>query len=655
MVFFTGNGYQVTWAYGHLVVNKDPQDYHPSWKLWTTETLPIIPEQFQLKSREDGSTKKQLSIIHKLINQSERLICATDAGREGELIFRNILRVLKLEHKTFERLWLSSLTTEAIKQAFAQLKPGVEYNNLYYAARCRSEADWIVGINGTRNLTVRFGRGILWSMGRVQTPVLAMLANRSDEISTFKSEPFWELHTRYKKILFKQKDKKYFKKKKGEEIFDKIKNQPFIVDKIQKKRERSLPPQLFDLTELQREMNRRFGLSAANTLTAAQALYESKLLTYPRTDSQFLSSDMKGEIPVIFKRLSARWKEQVEVLDLQKLPFTKRIVNDKKVTDHHAIIPTGQLPAQLPPDQQKVYEGVVMRTLASFYPPCEKDVTIIEGSSAQVSFRARGVLIVKLGWTILVLSIKKDTDSQELPVLEKGESGPHTPLLKEGKTQPPKYYTENSLLGEMATAGKDVEDEKLKDVLKEKGLGTPATRASIIEVLIQRQYIKRVKKNLNITPYGRYLIALIQDPLLKSAELTGEWEAKLKQIEYGSLNPSKFLNEIKSFTTQMLLNSDVTRFNPDRLGKCPLCASEVIKGKKGYGCSRWKEGCPFVLWSEYENIKLTPFQMQKLIQRRILLDPIQLTEKEVVILALTEKGRVVHLPIPKAPSRKKMK
>ncbi len=651
--YFEGNGYQVSWAFGHLVANKDPQDYQPSWKQWTTETLPMIPEKFQLKCREDGSTKKQLSIIERLIKNCNKLICATDAGREGELIFRNILRALNLEQQSFERLWLSSLTTDAIKQAFEKLKPGTEYNHLYYAARCRSEADWIVGINGTRNLTVRFGRGILWSLGRVQTPVLAMLANRDDEISTFTPEPFWEIHTKYKEVLFKQTAKRFLEKKKSEEVFKKIKDQPFEVNKIQKKRERALPPQLFDLTELQREMNRRHGLSAADTLAAAQSLYESKLLTYPRTDSQYLSNDMKGKIGPMFKRLAARWKDEVGALDLQKLAFTKRIVNDKKVTDHHAIIPTGQLPAQLPNDQAKVYEGVVIRTLAAFYPPCEKDVTTITGHSAKVPFKARGVLIVKPGWTAMMPSNKKDGEDQELPPLQEGESGPHAPLIKEGKTKPPKYYTENSLLGAMATAGKDVEDEELKDALKEKGLGTPATRASIIETLIQRQYIKRVKKNLHITPHGRYLIALIQDPQLKSAELTGEWEAKLKKIEYGKLNPRIFLDEIKDFTHQMLKSSDATRFNPERLGPCPLCSAEVIRGNKGYGCSKWKEGCQFVLWKEYRGVQLTPVQAQKLIQRRILLDPIQIDEKEKVILALTNKGNVIHLAIPKAPPRKK--
>lgn len=653
--YFEGNGYQVSWAFGHLVANKDPQDYNPLWKKWTTDTLPMIPEKFQLKCREDGSTKKQLSIIERLIKKCEKLICATDAGREGELIFRNILRALNLEQQQFERLWLSSLTTEAIKLAFEKLKPGNDYNPLYYAARCRSEADWIVGINGTRNLTVRFGRGILWSLGRVQTPVLAMLAYRDDDISTFIPEPFWEIHTKYRNVLFKQTAKRFLEKKKAEAVFEKIKDQPFEIEKIQKKRERALPPQLFDLTELQREMNRRHGLSAADTLAAAQSLYESKLLTYPRTDSQYISNDLKGKIPPMFKRLAGRWKSEVEALDLQKLAFTKRIVNDKKVTDHHAIIPTGQLPSQLPPDQAKVYEGVVIRTLAAFYPSCEKDVTTIAGKSAKVPFKARGVLIVKPGWTVIIPSNKKDGDDQELSPFEEGESGPHDPLIKEGKTNPPKYFTENSLLGAMATAGKDVEDEELKDVLKEKGLGTPATRASIIETLIQRSYIKRVKKNLHVTPEGRYLIALIQDPQLKSAELTGEWEAKLKKIEYGNLNPRIFLDEIKQFTHQMLQSSDATRFNPEVLGICPLCSANVIPGRKGYGCSKWKEGCTFVLWKEYEGVLLTPVHVQKLIQRRILLDPIQISDKEKVILALTNKGKVIHLPIPKAPPRKNYK
>lgn len=656
--YFEGNGYQVTWAFGHLVTLKEPQEYNPAWKRWAIENLPMIPKIFQLKARDDSGSKKQLKIIWNLIKSSKRLICATDAGREGELIFRNIMQILKFDQKPFERLWLSSLTPEAIEEAFKNIKPGDSYNNLYFAARCRSEADWIVGLNGTRNLTVRFGQKILWSMGRVQTPVLAMLADRDDEIATFESEPFWELYTCYRDIQFKHTGKKFLVKEEAYDLLKKVEPHSFTIEKITKKREKSHPPLLFDLTELQREMNRRHGISANDTLSAAQSLYESKYITYPRTDSQYLSKDMKKRIPGVLQSLQKRWTKQIEPLKMDALPFSTRIINDKKVSDHHAIIPTGQLPPQLPPDQQKVLEAVIIRFIAVFYPSCEKDVTTVEGSSNRVNFRTRGVTIVNPGWTALYQSAKKDKDKdeeQELPKFEKGESGPHKPIVKEGKTNPPKHYTENSLLGAMATAGKQVDDEELREALKERGLGTPATRASIIETLISRQYIKRAKKTLTITPLGRYLIAIIQDPQLKSAELTGNWEAKLKEIEKGKLDAKEFMDEIAGFTQSFIDNSDVTRIDRSQIGPCPLCRSPVIKGKKGYGCSSWKKGCSFVIWSDYKETTLTPDNIQKLLQKKILLSPITVSENTKMFIALTAKGKVIELPIPQPPKKKTYK
>ena len=646
--FFEGKGYQVTWAFGHLVTQNQPEDYRPEWKRWTTTHLPMIPETFQLKCREDKGSRDQLKVIYQLIKKCDRLICATDAGREGELIFRNILRILKQEEKPFERLWLSSMTEEAIKEGFNSLKPGTNYDNLYHAARCRSEADWIVGINGTRNLTVRYGQSNLWSMGRVQTPVLAMLAERDDEIATFQAEPFWELCTKYKDALFKSSGKKFKDKVKVEELLKKIQGELFKVDKISKKREKSHPPLLFDLTELQREMNQRHGTSAADTLAAAQSLYESKIITYPRTDSQYLSSDMKGRIPPILKNLQKNWQKEIEPLALDKLAFSKRIVNDKKVTDHHAIIPTGRVPGVLPGTQQHVFDVVARRFIAVFYPTCEKDVTTVDGSSAGVGFRARGVTMVTPGWTALYESKDKN---QLLPEFEKGESGPHVPEIKEGKSSPPKHYNENTLLGAMAAPGKHMEDEELKEALKERGIGTPATRASIIETLIGRQYIKRAKKNLLITPLGRYLIAIVQDPQLKSAELTGNWECQLKQIEKGKLSAEKFMDEIGSFTRSFLEGSDIFNFDRTQIGSCPLSGHQVIKGKKGVGCSDWKNGCSFKLEKEYKGVQLKEEQIQRLIQQRVILSPITLPSGDKVHLALTAKGKIIEIPPPPVKSK----
>ncbi len=652
--YFEGNGYRVTWAFGHLVALKEPQDYTPSWKRWSLETLPMLPSEFQLKLIEAGRNKKQLKIIQGLIKNSGRLICATDAGREGELIFRNILRFLSFEDKPFERLWLSSLTPEAIGEAFKTIKPGTNYNNLYQAARCRSEADWIVGINGTRNLTVRFGQKILWSMGRVQTPVLAMLADRDDEISTFKSEPFWELYTKYRDVPFKHSEK-FGDKAKAEELLKKVEPENFTIEKVGKKREKAHPPLLFDLTELQREMNRRFGLSANDTLNAAQSLYEAKYITYPRTDSQYLSTDMKEKIPGILKNLEKRWSKEASPLTEKPLPFSSRMINDKKVSDHHAIIPTGRLPFQLPQDQERIFEAVALRLIAGFYPSCEKDVTTVEGTSSKVKFSAKGVIIVNPGWTALYPKEKEEKggDEEILPNFEKGESGPHSPYLKEGKTTPPKHYNENSLLGAMATAGKQVDDEELREALKERGLGTPATRASIIETLISRKYVERSKKTLTITPLGRYLVALIQDPQLKSAEMTGNWEQKLKQIEKGELAPEIFMKAIEDFTRSFLSGSDVSRIDRTQIGPCPLCQSQIIQGSRGYGCSDWKSGCPFVIWKDYKGKVISLEEVQRLVQRKILFPPFINAEGKRTILALTSKGKVIEIDLPQQKSLEK--
>lgn len=646
--YLEGNGYQVTWAFGHLISLKEPEDYNPILKKWSLHTLPFLPEQFELKLLDDKGVKKQFGIIKKLLTSAKGIICATDAGREGELIFRYILSLLQMQ-KPWKRLWLSSLTDDAMHKAFQNIKNGTEYDLLYAAAKCRNESDWIVGLNATRNYTVRYGKGhMLWTIGRVQTPVLAIVVNRDDEIRHFKSQPFWELFTKYRNVNFKFKGDRFNTKEMAESTLNLIKNSPFFIDKVTAKKEQEHPPLLFDLTELQREMNRKFGMTAADTLQSAQTLYEQKLITYPRTDSRYLTSDMKPQIAKTLAQLQQIKSKEIEPLNLSQLPFTNRIINDKKVTDHHAIIPTGKLPQTLPLELQRLYDAIATRLIAAFYPPCVKEVTTIEGNANQTPFQAKGTRILSPGWTLLYpkkaseASEKEAAEEiQDLPLFEKGENGPHDPFITEGKTKPPAHFNENTLLGCMETAGKMIEDENLKDAIKDKGIGTPATRASIIETLIRRKYIERRGKQLLATDLGRYLVAIVQNRNLKSPELTGEWELKLKQIEKGEYDPRLFMNEIKQFAHQLIQESDIFRTNLEIYGHCPQCKSLIIKGNKGYGCSRWREGCQFVLWKEYKNIELNEEQIRSLLQKKILLQPISGS-----ILILTQQGELQEIPVP---------
>ena len=647
--YFEGNGYQVTWAFGHLIALKDPDDYDPLLKKWSLATLPFIPTQFELKVVDDKGVRTQFGIIKKLFKSGTELICATDAGREGELIFRYILSMTQCEKKPWKRLWLSSLTEEALNTAFKNLKSGSDYNNLYAAAKCRSESDWIVGLNATRNFTVRYGAGkTLWSVGRVQTPVLAMIVNRDDEIRHFKSETFWELFTKYRDVAFKLKGDRFKSKEEAEVILNAVKDHPFAIDKVATKNENEHPPLLYDLTELQRDMNRRYGMTAADTLQIAQTLYEQKLITYPRTDSRYLTNDMKSQVVQCLTNLKKIKSKEIEPLNLSQLAFSNRIINDKKVTDHHAIIPTGNQVQSLPPQTQAVYDAIVIRLIAVFYPTCIKEHTTIDGNSNLKPFQAKGVRVLVPGWTALYpkkseenKDPKQAPETQELPLFQIGERGPHIPYINEGKTKPPAHYNENALLGAMETAGKLVDDETLKEALKEKGIGTPATRASIIETLIKRKYIEREGKVLLATDLGRYLIALIQDPNLKSPELTGEWESKLKEIEKGKFSAVDFMQSIAHFTKQLIMESDITRINHEIYGDCPKCKNAVIKGNKGYGCSKWKEGCSFVLWKQYKDIELNEGQIRSLLQKKILSQPIK-----GYILTLSNEGFLGEIPVP---------
>ncbi len=660
--YIEGRGCAITWAFGHLVTLLEPGEYDPELRKWRLDSLPFIPDEFKLKLIENPGVAEQFETIKKLCQEAEEIVCATDAGREGELIFRYILSLSRCEEKPIRRLWLSSLTPDAIKEAFTGLRDGHDYDPLYAAARCRSESDWIVGLNATRYFTVRHGRlgagddRVLWSVGRVQTPVLAMIVQRDDEIAKFRPKAFWELTTKYRNVVFKYTGDRFEQPDKAKELLDQITGQPFKITAVTGKQKKEQPPQLFDLTTLQREINKSHGLSAADTLAATQNLYESKLVTYPRTDSRYLSADMKPRIPKIFEQLKPLRAEQIEPLDLAKLPFTKRIVDDKKVTDHHAVIPTGMAPRSLGAHEQIVYEAIVTQFIAAFYPICIKKITTVDGESAEVKFQAKGTQVIEPGWTALFpkKKKKKEDDEQTLPAFEKDESGGHEPSIREGKTKPPKAFTENSLLGAMEAAGKWVDDDTLREALKERGIGTPATRAAIIETLLRRNYIRREKKQLRATDMGRCLIALIHDPLLKSPEMTGEWEEKLKQIERSEADASGFMDGIFSYTRSLIENSTSAKLDTDRWGDCPLCGKEIVKGKRAYGCSGWKEGCKFVLKSEYKGLELTPNQIQVLLQMRVLPYPVHI-EEQLRLLLLSTQGDLMDIDLPNADRQQKNK
>jgi len=657
--WFEGKGYQVTWAFGHLAGLKTPDEYDPALKRWTIETLPFIPERFELRIEGDNSARRQFATIKRLFRAADSLVCATDAGREGELIFRYIVSLSGCESKPAQRLWLSSMTARAIEDAFDKLRPAADYDNLYAAARSRSEADWIVGLNATRNFTVRFGAGgVLWSVGRVQTPVLALIVGRDDDIRHFAAQAYWELSTRYRDVKFSFAGKGtrerhgFAAEDDARALLTRITGAALEITKIGDRNETLHPPRLFDLTSLQRDMNQRYGMSAQVTLDAAQDLYEKKLITYPRTDSHHLQSGMHAMVGTTLKSLSRYKSVEIARLDLPKLPKSKRVFDDSKVSDHHAIVPTGQLPTGLAVEQQRVFDAIVTRLIAVFYPPCIKAVTVVDAQAVRVLFRARGTRIVDPGWTVLYhrkKSDNKDDDSgqQGLPAFERGESGPHEPRIESRKTQPPRTFNESSLLGAMETAGKLVDDEDLREALKEKGLGTPATRAAIIETLLGRGYIERDKNTLQATDLGRYLISIISDERLKSAQMTGEWEAKLRLIEQGAHDAGEFMHEIADYIHQLIANS-VHALRTDVLGQCPRCGATVIEGKRAFGCSQWRNGCGFVLPREYRGVTLDTKMARELLQRHIVLRAAQIDGKQRV-LRMTAGGAVedIEAPSPK--------
>ena len=557
--YLEGNGYQVTWTFGHLCTLKEPQDYTDQWKRWSLWSLPMIPSRFGIKLIDNDGYKKQFAVIERLMQAADGIINCGDAGQEGELIQRWVMQKARATCPV-QRLWVSSLTEEAIREAFAQLKPQEEYQSLYEAGLCRAIGDWLLGMNATRLYTLRFAqsKGQILSIGRVQTPTLAMIVKRHFEIKNFKPEKYWILSTLYRGVVFNSTKGK-IKDLKDFNGLEEIKGKDFTVDSIEQKAGTEAPPRLFDLTSLQVECNKKYSFSADDTLKHIQSLYEKKLTTYPRVDTTYLSDDVYAKCPAILQGITP-YAPLVQPLMGKKLKKSKKVFDSSKVTDHHAIIPTGQNPQKvsLTLDEKRVYDMVTRRFIAVFYPDCKFSTTTVLGSVESVEFKATGKQILDEGWR-LVFGGKPDASEgaenqegadkeQTLPAFEKGEHGPHEPSLAEKQTTPPKPYTEATLLRAMETAGKTVDNEELRDALKANGIGRPSTRAAIIETLFKRQYISKVRKSLEPTPTGIALIGVIKEELLKSAELTGQWEKKLRDIEAHKYDAGRFIEELKQMT-----------------------------------------------------------------------------------------------------------
>lgn len=602
--YMEGNGYQVTWTFGHLCTLKEPADYTPMWKSWSLSSLPMIPQRFGIKLIEDEGIKKQFAVIEKLMQAADGIVNCGDAGQEGELIQRWVMQKAQA-HCPVKRLWISSMTDEAIREGFQQLKDQSEYQPLYMAGLSRAIGDWILGMNATRLYTLKYGqnRQVL-SIGRVQTPTLALIVNRQKEIDNFKPEPYWVLSTIYRDTTFTATKGRFTSKEEGEAAFQALEGKPFTVTDVQKKTGKEMPPQLYDLTSLQVDCNKKFGYSAEMTLNLIQSLYEKKLTTYPRVDTQYLSDDIYPKCPGIMNGLfqtkfggQAPYAELVRPLGGKPLKKDKKVFDTSKVTDHHAIIPTGIPPQGLSDAEQHVFDLIARRFIGAFYPECKFSTTTVLGIVAEnadspdksaIEFKVTGKEILDPGWRVVqyvAVSQQQPSDEEEkdkkdeertLPTFVKGESGPHTPTLTEKMTTPPPYYTEATLLRAMETAGKFVEDEELRAALKENGIGRPSSRASIIETLFKRHYIRRERKRLVATPTGIELIDLIKEELLKSCELTGIWEKKLRDIEHKTYDPAQFINELKQQIADIV--NQVLADNENR--RITVMPEEKKKGKK---------------------------------------------------------------------------
>lgn len=649
--YLEGNGYQVTWTFGHLCTLKEPNDYTTRWKSWSLGSLPMLPTRFGVKLIDQESSERQFHVIESLMQKADSIINCGDAGQEGEVIQRWVM--LKANVKCpVKRLWISSLTEEAIREGFADLKDQSDYQSLYEAGLSRAIGDWILGMNATRLYTLKYGqnRQVL-SIGRVQTPTLALIVQRQHDIENFVSQPFWELKTLYRGVNFNATKGRFTDQEEGNAFLAEVADEPFEVTSVKEKKGKEYAPKLFDLTSLQVECNKKFGYSADETLKLIQSLYEKKLTTYPRVDTTFLTDDIYPKCPQTLARLGDVYAPYTTYLKGKKLPKSKRYFDSKKVTDHHAIIPTGMPVRDVSDMEKRVYDLIARRFIAIFYPDCQISTTTVMGKVATVPFKTTGKQILNPGWHEVFAKEtsnlpptmddskagnngKSNGDASILPAFEKGEKGPHTPSLIEKSTQPPKAYTEATLLRAMETAGKLVDDEDLSDALKENGIGRPSTRANIIETLFKRHYIRKERKNLIATPTGVELIGLIREDLLKSAELTGIWESKLRQIERKEYNAGQFINELKEMISAIVNtvlcdneNRRVTMLSPEEEKKtkaktktkakaktktkakakpkpktilsklkvgdtCPKCGKgKVIKGNRAYGCSEWKSGC----------------------------------------------------------------
>ena len=607
--YMEGNGYQVTWTFGHLCTLKEPGDYTPAWKPWALTQLPMVPQRFGIKLIDDNGIKKQFAIIEKLMQAADGIVNCGDAGQEGELIQRWVMQKAQATCPV-KRLWISSMTDEAIREGFANLKNQTDYQPLYLAGLSRAIGDWLLGMNATRLYTLKYGqnRQVL-SIGRVQTPTLALIVNRQKEIENFKPEPYWVLATVYRNTTFTATKGKYTSKEEGEKAFSTIEGKPFEVTKVEKKEGKEQPPQLYDLTSLQVDCNRKYAFSAEMTLNLIQSLYEKKYTTYPRVDTQYLSDDIYPKCPQTLNGLYqtkfggvAPYAELIKPIGGKALRKSKRVFDTSKVTDHHAIIPTGVIPQNLSDAEQKVFDLVARRFIGVFLPDCKFSTTTVLGvvhGDEDVEFKVTGKEILDPGWRVVreKVDTKADSDDEEkkqddeglrvgeldsgmertLPTFIKGESGDHKPTLTEKWTTPPPYYNEASLLRAMETAGKFVEDETLRAAMKENGIGRPSSRASIIETLFRRHYIKRERKRLVATPTGIELIDLIREELLKSCELTGIWEKKLRDIEHQKYDAQQFINELKQQVADIV--HDVMSDPSNR--RVTVTPDEEPKKKKG--------------------------------------------------------------------------
>lgn len=641
--YYEGNGYQVTWTFGHLCTLKEPHDYKESWKYWKLEDLPIIPDNFGIKVINNSGVQKQFSIIEKLVAQCDEVINCGDAGQEGELIQRWVLLKAKCK-MPIKRLWISSLTEEAIREGFEKLKESKQYDNLYAAGSARAIGDWMLGINATRLFTVKFGRGqSTLSIGRVQTPTLALIVQRQKEIDAFRGEEYWELKTTYRETEFICQIERLKTAEKAEKGLEYLKTKEFEVTSFEQKEGKEGNPRLYDLTSLQVEANRKYGYSADETLRYIQGLYEKKLTTYPRVDTTYLTEDIHPKVPGVLSQMKY-YSRLTERLLAQPIPKTKSVFDDKKVTDHHAIIPTGVNPSGISPDENKIYDLVARRFIAVFYPECKVSNTTVLGKVGDLEFKATGKQIIEEGWREVYadMKVKKEASDEDkiMPEFVEGEKGPHEPFIHQGKTTPPKYHTEATLLRAMETAGRQVEDEEMRELMKDNGIGRPSTRANIIETLFRRKYIEKKRKNINATPTGIVLIDTIQNELLKSAELTGQWEKKLRLIEKGEYELDVFKQElfqmVRELTDEVIFNTTAHNFvipttvEPQKVEKkprksvekikledldCPKCKNaKIMTGKHAIGCSNFKE-CGFKIPFELLGKKLTEAQLIQLITK----------------------------------------